>query len=246
MTVSVPPSSHRQQHQSTPWRQIGDWPTWIHTTHTPAGHVWNTIAVSLRNDGIMVTNPDPGLTNEDHLALLQIGKPRFVVATTTNHYRGIEKFCQRHEGVLTVCSQPALSWYARTVPVPFTSPTALEDHLRKGTILLPVDGVRTGETWIEIQHNGAHSWIVPDAFSNVLSHPPLPFGIVTRLLRMAGGLRLSRTFRWFSISDRATFKKWFERQATRTTPRMLVPARGEPLSDMDLTRRLLALVHTYI
>jgi len=83
--------------------------------------------------------------------------------------------------------------------------------------LLELEGLKTGEVWLEITADEGLAWIVCDCFSSEGSE----------------GIMLA-TFPKFGIRDRAVYRNWMTSQIDRRPPTTLVSWHGLPVIRPDL------------
>ena len=244
MQTSQTPQAQQAQQSLHMWKQPQpDWPIWVHTKLAPSGWGWNTVAVRLRDDTLLLTSPTPGLSDAAYVELATLGRPRIVLASNHYHYLGIDEFAARYPGAHVICSETAQPRLQKKISRPLNSLNVVQEYLASETQLLGLAGTKNGEVWIELRKDDVYAWIVSDAFFNLPKHPSGLMGLATRLTHTAPGLQLGKPFRWFGIRDRSAYKHWFEREVRRATPALLVPAHGEVFHDVELARHLLTLVH---
>ncbi len=226
------------------WKQAHpDWPIWVHTKHSPSGWGWNTIAVRLQDESLLLTSPTSDMSDAEHAELNQIGIPRFILVSNHYHNLGVDEFVSRYPSVQVLCSEVAKQRLTHKLQSPLQHLDTAQEYLPSELRILEPAGTKTGEVWVELQKDNASAWIVADAFFNLLQHPSGLMNLPARLTQVTPGLQLGKMFRWFAIRDRTAYKHWFERAVTRATPTLLVPAHGEVLQDAELARRLLTLLH---
>ena len=226
------------------WKQAHpDWPIWVHTKHSPSGWGWNTVAVRLRDESLLVTSPTSDMSDSAHAELKQIGLPRFLLVSNHYHTLGVDDFVSRYPSVRVLCSKVAKQRLTHKLQNPLRHLDTAQEYLPSELQILEPAGTKTGEVWLELQKNNAYAWVVADAFFNLFNHPRGLMNLPARLTQVTAGLQLGKTFRWLAIRDRTAYKHWFERAVTRATPMLLVPAHGDVLQDTELARRLLTLVH---
>ena len=238
------PQTQQAQQVFQTWKQPHpDWPIWVHTKIAPSGWGWNTVAVRLPGDSLLVTSPTASLSEVELAELVHLGQPRFILASNHYHYLGIDEFISCYPDAQVLSSETARPRLQQKISSPLHSLSVAEEYVPPGVQLLELAGTKNGEVWIELHTDDAYAWIVSDAFFNVPRHPSGLMGLATRLTQTTPGLQLGKPFRWFGIRDRSAYKHWFEREVTRATPTLLVPAHGEAFHDAELARHLLTLVH---
>ena len=175
------------------WKQAHpDWAIWVHTKHSPSGWGWNTVAVRLRDESLLLTSPTSDMSDSAHAKLKQIGLPRFLLVSNHYHTLGVDEFVSRYPSVRVLCSEVAKQRLTHKLQNLLrhleTAPEYLPSELRK----LEPAGTKTGGVWVELQKDKA--WAVADAFFNLLQDPRGLINLPARLMQVTPDFSLAKRF----------------------------------------------------
>ena len=216
--------------------------------HAPTGGMpLRTVAVALTDGGTLICSPIRACGNADHPVPAGAGDPSVLLAPNHFHNLGLPRWQARFPAAQIVSSERAQARLAKRLPeLTFGGLDALRGRLPESVTLLEPEGTANGEVWLRIATADGIVWVVSDAWFSVKTLPAGALGVVSRLLRVAPGLQVGRTWLWIALKRRNVYRTWVVKQLTADRPTTLVTGHGEILRGADLSDRLMALVNRYV
>jgi len=209
----------------------------------PSGWTTDMVLVSLGDGSSLVYSPTSHGDKTAELAS-QLGAPRVLLAPNHFHNLSLTKYAELFPDAVTVAGDGARPRLAKKghAHVRDLGSATLPSHVR----LLPCEGLKTGETWLVVEHEGHRTLVVCDAFFNVDGACTGFEGFMLRRLRTVGGLRLGRTFGWLAVSDKKAYRKWACETLERERPTTMAFSHGAPLRDEHGWKRCIELVERHL
>ncbi len=177
------------------------------------------MAVARRDDGRLVFyNAVP--VRDEVLAEIQAwGKPAFLIVPNRFHRLDAHAFRARL-GVQLYCAAQVEKLVRAVAPVD----GRVEDFPGDASVSVAlVDGTKNGEVVMVVRSGPRASIVFSDAFMNVARST----GIVTTLLRTAGGPKCPPLFRLAAVRDKKAVRSHLERLAATSGLARLVPSHGD-------------------
>lgn len=156
-----------------------------------------------------------------------VGAARVLVAPNHYHHLAIPRYRNAFPEVTVIASDGARPRLAKQGHADVRALDAVK--LPDGVRLLPVEGVKNGETWMVVERDGNKTLVVCDAFMNVESECTGFEGFMLRRLRVVPGLQLSRTFTMLAIGDKKKYRQWATDTLEREKPDVMMFSHGAPL-----------------
>lgn len=213
----------------------------------PRGGGWalHMNLVALPRSGLLVHSPtlvadDVVRADETFTAVAALGAPRALMAPNHFHHLWLAPFRERWPDARAVASREALPRLAQKGHTGLRELEEVDTLLPPDARWLRCEGTRSGEAWLSLPGEAGPTWLVGDAFFHLPGPLRGPVGLALRALRVAPGLRVSRTYRWLALSDPARYAAWARDTVARERPRRIVFSHGDPLEADDLGDRLLA------
>ena len=207
----------------------------------PSGWSLNMYVLPLRNGGTLVH----GATwlGEDTFERIEAhGEPSVLLAPNHYHHVSIPRFRARYPKALVVASPAAIPRLEKQGHKGLEPLTAIAELLPTGVSCLLPEGMRTGETWMDL---GDGTLLVCDSFFHV-NHPVSGFeGFMLRMLGVAPGLRIGATTKYLAVSDKRRYVPWVCATLERLAPKRLLGSHGDPYEDDHLKETLAELTRNH-
>ncbi len=203
----------------------------------PTGWSWSMQLVRLAGGGVLVHSPT-WLGEGTFERVSAIGEPRVLFAPNHFHHLSLQRFRDRWPAAVVVASEAALPRLRDEGHRGLAELESASGLLPPGASWLRCEGTRSGEAWLSLARGAGRAWIVCDAFFHVTRPLSGVTGLALRALAVAPGLRVSRTFRWLALRDRAAYRAWALAAIAREAPSELHVSHGERLAAPDLAARL--------
>lgn len=193
--------------------------------------------VRLAGGGVLVHSPT-WLGEDTFERVSAIGEPRVLFAPNHFHHLSLQRFRERWPDAVAVASEAALPRLRDKGHEGLGGLESASALLPPGATWLRCEGTKSGEAWLSVPRGAGRAWIVCDAFFHVTRPLSGMTGLALRALAVAPGLRVSRTFRWLAVRDRAAYRAWALEKIAREAPSELHVSHGETLAAADLPARL--------
>ena len=171
-----------------------------------------------------------------------LGRPRVLVAPNHFHHMSLPRYRERYPDAWAVAAPGALARLGRKGHAGLRPCADVQPLLPAGTHFLLPEGLKNGEAWLSFDDAGVRTWLVGDAFFNVIRPVTGVFGVAVRLLDVSPGLKLGRTFRWVGIRDTEAYRSFVREAAERERPAKLAFCHGDPLPAADIGERLVEMI----
>lgn len=226
------------------WTQLAEVPgLWAADKRSSANWHWRACALPLPGGGSLVLSPIPDLGDELFTSLESTaGAPAIVLAPNHYHWMALPAWRERYPDLPVVASAVAARRLRKKLGFDLGDLDAARERLPDGAELLEPPGLKNGEVWLRLEHDGRVAWIVSDAFFNVEEKTRGLFGLLLRITGTVPGLRIGRTFTFAAVGDKHSYRDWLLDRIADDRPAVLVPGHGAILTGDDLPDRLDALV----
>jgi hypothetical protein len=194
---------------------------WAVDGEVPGVALRRRMAIARQSDGSLVFFNAVPVADEALAAIRGFGRPALLVVPNGFHRLDIHAFRERL-GVKLVCARGAEKRVRAIAPVD----GYLEDlPADRDVTQVIVEGTRTGESAMVVRSGERASVVFSDAFMNV----PRALGLVTAIMRTAGGPKCPPLFRIACVKDRAAVRRSLEALAATPGLVRLVPSHGDVL-----------------
>lgn len=219
---------------SSDWRVVPHGPLekladnlWRVEGEVPGMPLKRVMAVMRLRDGRLVVHGAIALDEPAMKALEALGEPAVLLVPSAYHRMDAPRFARRYPKMRVYCPHGATERVAARVRVDGT----YEDFEGDATVQLePVDGIRDAEGVVRVASEDGTTLVFNDVLFN-MPHAPGLGGLFTRFIGSSGGPRVSRTGRFFLVSDaRALARRFVALAATRDLVRVMV-AHHETITD---------------
>jgi hypothetical protein len=172
----------------------------------------------------------------------RVGRPAVLLAPNHFHHLSLARFRAQYPDAAVVGGETGLARLRARGHHDVHACAAAAARLPAGVTLLEPPGLKNGEVFVCVDGDGGPTWLVCDAFHNVVRPVTGPRGAIMRWLRILPGLTTSRVFRLVGLGDRPAFKAWMLEALEKRPPRRMVFCHGATFDGADLAERLRALV----
>jgi len=193
-------------------------------------------------DGAALVYSPTWLGDDTFARVERAGRPAVLVAPNHFHHLSLPRFRAKYPEALVVGGDTALSRLRARGHHDVEPCSSAAARLPPGVTLFEPAGLKNGETWASVEGDGGPTWLVCDAFHNVVRPVTGLRGPVLRWLRILPGLTTSRLFGFVGIGDRAAFRTWMLEALEKRPPRRMLFCHGATYDGADLAERLRALV----
>ena len=201
----------------------------------------NMIVVPLPCGGTLVHSPT-WLGDETFAQVGALGEPKILFAPNHFHHMSLARFRERWPNAAAVASDVATPRLRAKGHEGLASLASVASLLPAGAKWLPCEGTKAGEAFLSLPGERGPTWLVSDAFFNVVRPITGFMGVVLRALKTTPSLAVGQTFLWVAVRDRAVYKKWILELVERERPTRILFSHGVAIEGDDLHERLAALV----
>lgn len=187
------------------------------------------MAIRLRSGGLCLYSPVAGLEDLALKSFADIGPVTHLLAPNHYHNKGLAAHHDTFPDATLCCSAAAQPRLIKQTGLDFGNLSELEADLPEMIRLIPTQGLKTGEVWIEMIAEAGCAWIVTDAFRGPKSGEDFA----------EGQPALLGTFPKFGIADRRAYLAWLSQTVTASQPTTLVPCHGAAVSGTKLGASLM-------
>jgi hypothetical protein len=231
--------------RATHWHRVShDGLIHVLERETPSGWITRSSCLKLRTSGLLVIDPFPQMTEDDHRGLDAIGRPEMVLLTSASSPRSVRAFCHRHPTTSVTGPPGALRVLRRHLAGHVDEVKRLEPLLPEGCTLLTPAGVGRREAWLQARTTFGTAWVVGQAFLDLESVPSDLRGMALGLVGLRSGLTIPPVFRRFHVQDAGAYRAWLFARLRDARPILLVPPRGRVVHDPNLPARLKTLAES--
>jgi len=206
-----------------------------------SGWSLRSVAVRLEGGGLALVSPVRGTVKATEAWLREQGGVRYLLAPNHFHHMGIPPALDLFPDAHVVASRTAGPRLARQLDRSIEDLDGLAGALPKKVTLLEPPGIKAGEVWVRAETDIGVAWAVCDAFFNVTRPIKGMFGIGVRVMGIANGLAIGRTFKLLALADKKAYRSWVLDSIETDPPSVLVPAHGSVLEDAALGEKMRAL-----
>ena len=232
-----------------------DHTAWQVLPHDPpealAPEVWRVVGtvpgMALRRCMIVVRLADGDLLLHSAIALDEagmawlegLGRPRWLLVPNGWHRLDAARYLARYPDIQVVCPPGARKKVSERVPVAYRWQEA---PLPAGPVRLEVlDGLRGVEGTVIVEGPEGATLVFTDALFNLPHGHGFFWWFYGRVLRNAGGPKVTTIARMFVVKDKAAYRAHLERLATIPDLRRIVPGHGDVITgDAAATLRQVA------
>lgn len=205
----------------------------------------NMLVVPLPGGGTLVHSPT-WLGDETFAQVEALGEPTILFAPNHFHHVSLARFRERWPNATAIASDVATPRLRAKGHEGLASLASVTSRLPAGATWLPCEGTKAGEAFLSLPGERGPTWVVSDAFFNVVRPVTGVLGVVLRTLKATPGLAIGQTFLWLAVRDRAVYKKWILDLVERERPARVLFSHGVAIEGDDLPERLAALVRARI
>jgi hypothetical protein len=192
---------------------------WAVDGEVPGMTLRRRMAIARRADGTLVFFNAVPVGDEALAAIRGFGQPAVLIVPNSFHRLDIHAFRERL-GVKLHCGAGAEKRVRAVAPVD----GRVEDLAGDAAVsLVPIEGTRSGETAMIVRSGARASVVFSDAFMNL----PRSLGLLTTIMRTAGGPKCPPLFRLAMVKDRRAVRASLERLADTPGLTRLVPSHGD-------------------
>jgi hypothetical protein len=206
---------------------------WAVDGEVPGMKMRRRMAIARREDGTLVFFNAVPVADEALAAIRGFGKPAALIVPNNFHRLDIHAFRERL-GLKLYCGAGAEKKVAQVAPVDGRIEELAAADADATVRVTIVDGTRSGEAAMTVRSGARASVVFCDAFMNL----PRPLGMLTRIMRTAGGPKCPPLFRLAMVKDRRAVRGSLERLAETPGLVRLVPSHGDVVEGADAAATL--------
>ena len=189
-------------------------------------------AIELSGGTICLYSPVLGLKQPARASLDALGEVSHLLAPNHYHHKGLNEHADAFPGARLCCSPAARPRLEQQTGLHFDGLEDIAAELPAGLSVLAPQGLKTGETWLQVEQGKERAWIVTDAFRG----PDGPPGFMSSQVDLLG------PFPKFGIADRSGYHAWLAAQIADAAPTMIIPCHGSIIVGLNIASNALKLV----
>lgn len=189
-------------------------------------------AIELNAGMVCLYSPVLGLKQAARASVDALGEVSHLLAPNHYHHKGLNEYAKAFPNARLCCSPGARPRLEKQTGLRFVGFEDVAAELPATCSLLLPLGLKTGETWLQVEQGSERAWIVTDAFRG----PDGPPGFVSDQVELLG------PFPKFGIADRAVYHTWLSARIGDAPPTMIVPCHGSVVHGPNIASDALKLV----
>jgi len=189
----------------------------------------NALAMATSN-GVVVVSPPCGIEKEAFAEVEGMGEVVAIVAPNRMHTLGIASWSARFPKANVYAPAQAADTVAKKAGVSVHPVSEATGLLGSEIELLDMPHYKAGELLVRMKTPAVGvAWYVTDVLFNMPKLPPMPIGLIFKILGSAPGFKKNPVNAWLMMSDKRAVYRWLKEEGAKFPPSLVIPSHGVPL-----------------